>query len=86
MIDRGLKGRKLNRETLRARSYCRACQGEKVGGIEIGKDAVENIRGLLKSSADLTQAMQLKKAESLRKESPRSSVNEGINTDIYKVS
>lgn len=30
--------------------------------------------------------MQLKKAESLREESPRSSVNEGINTVLYKVS
>lgn len=38
------------------------------------------------SSADVAQAMQLKKAESLREESPRSSVNEGINTVLYKVS
>lgn len=29
--------------------------------------------------------MQLKKAENLREESPRSSVNEGISTVLYKV-
>lgn len=86
MIDRGPKGNNWNRKTLRARSYCRACQGEEVGGIEIGKDVVEDIRGLLKSSADVAQAMQVNKAESLREVSPRSSVNEGISTVLYKVS
>lgn len=85
MTDRGLKGNNWDRKTLRARSYRRACQREEVGGMEIGKDVVENIRGLLKSSANFADAMQLNKAENLREESPRSSVNEGICTVLHKV-